>query len=529
MKKNFSASVFFFALFFLFVLPFEGTAQKGKYNKACKTNTIEAYQEFLAKYSDSEYSPNIKDRLINLEYEKTKRENKLDSFQDFQSKYPNSKYEMEVNMKIEELFFTRAENLNSIEAYQVFVEKYPNSKYAEEANVKIEELFFSRIENMNSIEGYQVFIEKYPKGKFTEKAKEKVVELEFEKAEKENISDSYQLFLEKFPKSKYTVLANKKLEELEFGIAKNENTIQSYESFLMNFPDSRFSPEIELLLVDKQYERAKEDYSFQFSEKVFLEKAREENTLAAYQIFLERYPVTNYKEEINTAIINLQKDRIQEINEKVGIDPALKTLADLNEFISLQNNYKDIFQKEIQKVLESICNHKKIEEIEMYKQEAMKLVEFYTKKEMYPKYSFEAVLCKEILFFMVKTAKDNMITLEDLQEEVNRKKNQLSIAQMQAYFQATESVANKTVEMFKIYLDAAASIVSDLKNYQLNKNARIRIWEHALKSLGKAEYFPDMEKGIERIDEVKEILNRAYKHEKDTGIRQIAQRVISKL
>ncbi len=144
MKKIFTASIL---LIFLisFILPNEGIAQKGKYKKACQANTIDSYQEFLTKYPDSEYSKDIKERLINLEYEQVKDETQPEPLKEFIKKYPDNQYSEQIKPKIENLEFAIAEKSNSVLAYARFVEQHPEGELASSAKDKIKELITKTI------------------------------------------------------------------------------------------------------------------------------------------------------------------------------------------------------------------------------------------------------------------------------------------------------------------------------------------------------------------------------------------------
>ena len=144
MKKFFSTSVLLILLL-SFILPNEVIAQKGKYKKACQANTIDSYQGFLTKYPDSEYSKDIKERLINLEYEQVKDETQPEPLKEFLKKYPDNQYSEQIKPKIENLEFAIVEKSNSVLAYARFVEQHPEGEIAISAKDKINELIAKTI------------------------------------------------------------------------------------------------------------------------------------------------------------------------------------------------------------------------------------------------------------------------------------------------------------------------------------------------------------------------------------------------
>lgn len=101
------------------------------YNKARELNTIEAYEEFIQKYPDSELANEAKKRIEELEASK----------KDFET----------------------AKTKNTIESYNVFIVKYPESEYVKEAKLKIREISLLK-KTINDV--IKVFIDHGFKGKF---------------------------------------------------------------------------------------------------------------------------------------------------------------------------------------------------------------------------------------------------------------------------------------------------------------------------------------------------------------------------
>ena len=106
-------------IFILFILTFSlaSFAQKGKYKKAQKTNTVESYQDFLNKYPDSEFSDDAKSNLLKLEYEKAKQSNSIVVYKEFVAKRPDNEFTDEatnwINLKKQSLI----NSINKIKNY----------------------------------------------------------------------------------------------------------------------------------------------------------------------------------------------------------------------------------------------------------------------------------------------------------------------------------------------------------------------------------------------------------------------------
>ena len=54
-------------------LLFGCASMKSKYDKVNEINNIDAYKQFLQKYPDSEFSNEVKRKLVFLEFEKVKK------------------------------------------------------------------------------------------------------------------------------------------------------------------------------------------------------------------------------------------------------------------------------------------------------------------------------------------------------------------------------------------------------------------------------------------------------------------------
>ncbi len=112
-----------------------------EFKKARNIDTVVAYQEFLKKYPNSEFTKEAKKRIEELEYEKAKSENTIESYQRFIEKYPDSEFGSTAKEKIAiQKDFETAKTKNTIEAYEEFIAEHIDSDLVEEAKVKIREL-----------------------------------------------------------------------------------------------------------------------------------------------------------------------------------------------------------------------------------------------------------------------------------------------------------------------------------------------------------------------------------------------------
>jgi len=172
---------------------------KSDWEKAQRLNTIEAYQEFLRKYPNSEFTSDAKKKMEILEWEKAKQDDTIKAYQEFLRKYPNSEFTSDAKKKIEILEWEKAKQDDTIEAYQEFLKKYPNSEFTSDAKKKMEILEWKKAKQNNTVKAYKKYLSKYPNGSFAKKAKKYLEVLRILKT----LKSSFQLekLLERYPEA----------------------------------------------------------------------------------------------------------------------------------------------------------------------------------------------------------------------------------------------------------------------------------------------------------------------------------------
>ena len=178
-------------------------SQQSMYYKATDTHTIEAYQKFVDKYPDGEYTANVKSKIEKLEYQMLSSSNSIDSLRNFLTKYPASSYRAEIQQKIEKLEFDEAKTINTIQVLQDFLKKYPKTKFENEANKSIIKLEFEEAQKINTVEGYKNFSEKHPNSEFSQKAEQSIKDIEFIEAKQKNTTVAFINFFTKYHDSSY--------------------------------------------------------------------------------------------------------------------------------------------------------------------------------------------------------------------------------------------------------------------------------------------------------------------------------------
>jgi cell division septation protein DedD len=76
------------------------------------------------------------------DWEKTRAANTADAYELFLKKYPNGEFSAQAQARVKELYeerdWQKARDTDTIEAYQAFLKQYPEGKWAEEARIRVE-------------------------------------------------------------------------------------------------------------------------------------------------------------------------------------------------------------------------------------------------------------------------------------------------------------------------------------------------------------------------------------------------------
>jgi len=200
-------------------------ACQSSFNKAQKTDSIEAYQEYLQTDQSSELVVLAQERLAELE-------------------------------------FQRAKELHSILGYKRFLEKFPNAPEAKPAAVLLENLRFENAMTAGTPHALRHFLREYPEGPHRAEVVDRLAKIE--QAELESSDDLVRLrgAAQLYSDKPLGAIANDRLDEIRF---QNAKTASDYFDYLRQFPAGRhrddarvalLSLEFELLLAFSRWEEA---------------------------------------------------------------------------------------------------------------------------------------------------------------------------------------------------------------------------------------------------------------------------------
>ena len=124
---------------------------KSDWEMARQLNTIEGYNEFLSKHSQSKFAEVAKEKIEELTWDSTVKDNTIEAYQEFLSEYPQSKFVETAKEKIaefrrlEELDWQKAKKQNTVEAFRDFIKKHPACNRLPSFTSSIKEVFVSAL------------------------------------------------------------------------------------------------------------------------------------------------------------------------------------------------------------------------------------------------------------------------------------------------------------------------------------------------------------------------------------------------
>ena len=167
--------IFFFSFCLIFILT--GCAGSA-FQEAQKLNSVKAYDQFLAKHEDSEFSEKAKEARENVFYKNIKIENSVVSYERYLKEYPNGKYLQEAKellskakialaIEQEEDAFDDAKRRKSVKDFDEYLEKYPQGKHIDVVKELLEEAIYTEAKEKLSTELKDRYFREYPNGKYT--------------------------------------------------------------------------------------------------------------------------------------------------------------------------------------------------------------------------------------------------------------------------------------------------------------------------------------------------------------------------
>ncbi|MCP4396509.1 MAG: hypothetical protein GY801_04225 [bacterium] len=183
------------------------------------------------------------------DWEKALSENTIPAYESFLQKHHQGEFTQEAQNSLSELYLQRdwqtAQRTATIMAYDTFLQKHPEGAFAQEARERREELHdWQTAQTTDTIAAYETFLQKHPQGMLEKKAHTRVEELDWQTAQTADTIGAFDVFLQKHPEGTLARKARKRREELhDWQTAQNTHTSAAYETFLQKHPEGAFARE----------------------------------------------------------------------------------------------------------------------------------------------------------------------------------------------------------------------------------------------------------------------------------------------
>jgi outer membrane protein assembly factor BamD (BamD/ComL family) len=208
--------------------------------------------------------------------------------------------------------FRRACQKNNQEAYTQYIQNYPLSAFTEEA-------FYRRTILINTEVAYEAFLGKYPNGPFTAPVIDTLCQIRYNQiANSNNIMAIMEFMALPYHCGSCREKAGNRLVMLEFNEARSKGSIDAYQEFQNKYPESQYKEQIKSGIA-----------------KIEFETAVNQKSVQALNIYIAKYPNSVYRIQAKNAIEEIEVSTALQSN---SIDSLNKYLlkypknAALNEF-----------------------------------------------------------------------------------------------------------------------------------------------------------------------------------------------------
>ena len=142
-KKNIPISVI---ILFVFLFSYACSTAQKDYENARQVDTISAYQDFLNKHPQTDYTKPAMTRIEEKNFEIAESENTVAAYQRFLESSNNDLFKNYANQRIVKLYtdaFKKAKDTDTIEAYEHYLKNYPQSMFSNDSLNRIDAIMWS--------------------------------------------------------------------------------------------------------------------------------------------------------------------------------------------------------------------------------------------------------------------------------------------------------------------------------------------------------------------------------------------------
>jgi hypothetical protein len=223
------------------------TIQKEAFDNANKTNTIEAYNHFIATYKDKAFVKQSTEKRNTLAFDAAKKVNTAEAIKVFMTDYPESIETAKASLLYEELLYKSVTADGKTESYKKYMEQYPKGTYYNEAKTNFEQRGFETILKENKLDAYVRFEKSYPNHPQIGRVQDSIYVF----ITKEGEADLFKHFIRFYPQNRNIFQAWKEL----YAVETIHDTPEEHGNFLKTNTNFPFKSDAE-----QNLERAKIEY-----------------------------------------------------------------------------------------------------------------------------------------------------------------------------------------------------------------------------------------------------------------------------
>ena len=326
--------------------PPELIQRKKDWKEAEEKNTIEAYQTFLKKYSQGEYSAIAIERLDN-ELNKIIEKYKVLFTQKQKAIYLEKGLKYIIDTEWEDI-----KAVHTIEAYQKYMDENPGSPHKPATEKALEDLKWEAVQKINTIEAYEKYKAENPKSSYATLAKQAIIKLKrveetrrkraekkyWEQCRKTNTVAAYEDYLKKYPQGNFVEDANKckaKIKEEERKNIEFEGLMEEGNKEMLNGDyEGAIAFYEDALEIKPESKEAKEKL-----EKASEEKKKEEE----FNRWLKAADEAMTNKDYGRAINAFKKAKA--IKQTAKIETGLKNALALADEAKTERTYKQLLSE----------------------------------------------------------------------------------------------------------------------------------------------------------------------------------------
>jgi len=179
---------------------------------------------------------------------------------------------------------------HDVDQLEAFIQEYPSDQYVPDAKRNQAKWLMDEADKNPSIETYEALLKKYPNNpNLYTQASKKLSALYFDQVQKENTRSALENFIQRFPFSRERHFAAVQLDKINFEETVAANTLEAFNKYLVGKPS------------EENRKRILEKVA-----KLELDDLQKNESIAAYQAFIEKYKDSALAVEATNRMIDLQ-------------------------------------------------------------------------------------------------------------------------------------------------------------------------------------------------------------------------------